>query len=408
MRRTGVVFAVVLLACGGVASSALAVTLSQVARSPFPPAPPLLPSAVAAPFSIAVSRSGGLLATADPGSDGMSVLAVKRRLKRFSAVPAQLPSSGGNVKLEAVVRRDAHCLFSSGNRVSGLPARRRCASGRASVTITLPANTTPSAKTYEFSLTARTAAGRRTTKHVVVVELAQPVAQPQPVVQPQPVAQPQPVVEPQPVVAPQPVAPQITVQPQSQAVPVGNYATFTAAASGVPIPSVAWQVSSDGGASWAAAPPNAGQIPTSDSVLVWGQAGTYSGSEYRAVFTNVAGSATTSPATLTAPINENALFAGYLDYAPPGESFTAASADWVVPAITCAIPYSTFAAQWPGVGENTSVVQDGTIEGCYGTTLAPDAAWYELVGDAAVNGGSGGVADCAVSRCGRRSFRCLG
>ena len=60
-----------------------------------------------------------------------------------------------------------------------------------------------------FCLTARTAAGTRTTKHVLVVELAQSVAQPEP------------VVEPQPVVA-QPVAPQITVQPQSQAVPVGK------------------------------------------------------------------------------------------------------------------------------------------------------------------------------------------
>jgi hypothetical protein len=68
------------------------------------------------------------------------------------------------------------------------------------------------------------------------------------------------------------------------------------------------------------------------------------------------------------------------------------SADWIVPTVTCLGNFSTFTAQWPGIqDDNTSassgLVQDGTIEGCDGSQPAPDAAWYELVGDPAVNGG---------------------
>jgi hypothetical protein len=394
MRRAALLFAVVPSVCGGVASSALAAASRPVARAPLSSAtPPRLPNAVAAPSSSGFGPVGvDLLANADPAYDAAAVFAVKQRITSFSAVPAQLPSSGGRVELAVVVSGAARCLFTSGNGVKGLPVQRRCASGQASVAITLAANATHSAKIYEFNVSAGTTAGSRTIKHVLVTVRSaahpQQSAPPQTVVVPQTVVSPQqPVIAPTPVVAPTPVAPQITVQPQNQNVPVGSYATFTAAASGVPTPSVLWQLSSDGGASWTNAPPTLNMVPTNYSVLVWGQAGTYGGAEYRAVFENDAGSATSSPGMLTVPINENTLFAGYLDTAPMGESFTAASADWIVPAVTCAIPYSTFAAQWPGVGENTSVVQDGTIEGCAGLAVASDAAWYELVGDAAVNNG---------------------
>ena len=42
-------------------------------------------------------------------------------------------------------------------------------------------------------------------------------------------------------------APTITTQPNSQTVTTGNSVTFTAAASGVPLPTVQWQVSTNGG-----------------------------------------------------------------------------------------------------------------------------------------------------------------
>jgi hypothetical protein len=130
---------------------------------------------------------------------------------------------------------------------------------------------------------------------------------------------------------------------------------------------------------------NPGTIP---GVGPGGNAGTYAGDEYRAVVTNVAGSATTSPATLTTQVWETSDWAGYVDFAPPGGSFSSVSADWVVPAINCATGGESIAVQWPGIGfTNADVVQDGTIEGCVGTTAGADAAWYELLGDPAVSDG---------------------
>jgi hypothetical protein len=43
--------------------------------------------------------------------------------------------------------------------------------------------------------------------------------------------------------------------------------------------------------------------------------------------------------------------------------------------------------QWPGIGYGTSVVQDGTQEEC--SDGSPNySAWYEMVGDSAVNNGA--------------------
>jgi hypothetical protein len=88
-------------------------------------------------------------------------------------------------------------------------------------------------------------------------------------------------------------APVVTTNPSDQTVAAGNTATFTAAASGRPAPTVQWQVSTDGG--------------TTFSNISGATADTYSftaaadqnGDEYCAVFTNSGGSATTSAAVLT-------------------------------------------------------------------------------------------------------------
>jgi len=90
------------------------------------------------------------------------------------------------------------------------------------------------------------------------------------------------------------VAPSVTLQPTSQSVSAGQTATFTAAASGTPAPSVQWQVSSGGGP-WAAVPGATGTTLTLSSVTT-----AMTGNQYQAVFTNGVGSpATTNPATLT-------------------------------------------------------------------------------------------------------------
>jgi hypothetical protein len=87
-------------------------------------------------------------------------------------------------------------------------------------------------------------------------------------------------------------APTITLSPLSQAVPAGSSATFKAAATGNPSPTVQWQVSVNGGAftNIAGATSTALSFTTNDSMT---------GNQYRAVFTNVVSSVPTSAATLT-------------------------------------------------------------------------------------------------------------
>ncbi len=86
------------------------------------------------------------------------------------------------------------------------------------------------------------------------------------------------------------VAPAVTTHPADVAVALGVTATFTAAASGVPSPTVQWQVR-DGGR-WRDVPG-----ATSASLQVVATTRT-DGAQYRAVFTNASGSVTTDAARL--------------------------------------------------------------------------------------------------------------
>lgn len=88
-------------------------------------------------------------------------------------------------------------------------------------------------------------------------------------------------------------APAVTANPSSQRVNPGASVTFSAAASGYPTPTVQWQRSTDGGASFSNI---AGATSTGYTVTA---ARADSGKRYRAVFTNVVSSATTTAATLT-------------------------------------------------------------------------------------------------------------
>ena len=89
------------------------------------------------------------------------------------------------------------------------------------------------------------------------------------------------------------VVPVVTTNPNSQAVNAGQTVYFTAAASGTPTPTVQWQVSTNGGSSYTVI---SGATSTSYTFTTTAAA---SGSLYRAVFTNSAGTATTTAATLT-------------------------------------------------------------------------------------------------------------
>ena len=86
-------------------------------------------------------------------------------------------------------------------------------------------------------------------------------------------------------------APAVTTNPVDATVCDGATATFTAAASGSPAPTVQWQVSSGGPFT---------DIPGATSTTLMFTATTAdNGKQYRAVFTNTCGTATTTAATLT-------------------------------------------------------------------------------------------------------------
>ncbi len=98
-------------------------------------------------------------------------------------------------------------------------------------------------------------------------------------------------------VNPKSEAPKITTNPVSKTVTAGEGASFTAAASGIPAPTVRWQVSTNGGVTFANDTADAGN--TTATLTVASTTVALSGREYRAVFTNATGSATTTAATLT-------------------------------------------------------------------------------------------------------------
>jgi hypothetical protein len=95
-------------------------------------------------------------------------------------------------------------------------------------------------------------------------------------------------------------APGITTSPSKSTVDAGNNLSLTAAATGNPTPSVQWQVSTDGGNTFnnLAAGGVYGNSVNSPTLTITGATVAMDGSEYRAVFTNSVGTATTTVATL--------------------------------------------------------------------------------------------------------------
>ncbi|MFT3888912.1 MAG: immunoglobulin domain-containing protein [Arachnia sp.] len=95
---------------------------------------------------------------------------------------------------------------------------------------------------------------------------------------------------------PKPGAVTISAQPQSRTAEAGTLVTFTAAATGDPAPTVVWQRSTDGGATWADLRGATGASYTIERVRT-----AQSGQLYRAVFTNAVSpdGVATEPATLS-------------------------------------------------------------------------------------------------------------
>lgn len=93
--------------------------------------------------------------------------------------------------------------------------------------------------------------------------------------------------------APDPVAPLVTLNPTTVYAAWGEVVTFLASASGTPAPTVQWQRSPYFGGPWTDIPGATATTYTTPQVDY-----SQSGSSYRAVFTNAAGSATSAAAML--------------------------------------------------------------------------------------------------------------
>jgi uncharacterized repeat protein (TIGR01451 family) len=85
----------------------------------------------------------------------------------------------------------------------------------------------------------------------------------------------------------------VTTSPSDLTVTAGQTASFTSAASGTPAPTVQWQVSTDAGATF-------NNVPGATSTtLTFTTSMSQNGNLYRAAFTNLAGTVTSTAATLT-------------------------------------------------------------------------------------------------------------
>ena len=307
-----------------------------------------------------------------------------QRAVRLIATPSTLPAAGGLVRLRARVRGATRCRFSSAGTLRQLPSTRRCGSGRATLLVRVPRNRTAAPRRYVLTLTVNRAGGtRRTVRDVIVVRrrARSGSGSSSGVTRPSGVhtrsAGSSSGQSPGSLLgglsngqagSSDAAAPIVTSQPVNQSVAANAPVVFTAAASGNPTPAVQWQVSTDGGATWLNTRPT------------FNASASENGYEYRSVFANQAGSATSNVATLTVLPMSTTNFAGYIAYAAPGQSFSAVSASWTVPAVTCQPGETSWAAQWPGIGDNTTVQQDGTETDCFNGTPAY-WAWYEMYGD---------------------------
>ena len=148
--------------------------------------------------------------------------------------------------------------------------------------------------------------------------------------------------------------PQITTNPTDQTVNAGQNATFTAAATGSPTPTVQWQVSIDGGATFQNV---AGATTT--TLTVPNVAASQNGNKYRAVFTNAGGVATTVAATLT--VN----FAPTVTTNPVSQSISAGS---TVTFTAAASGNPTPTVQWQQSTDGGATFQN--IAGATSTTLS--------------------------------------
>jgi len=147
--------------------------------------------------------------------------------------------------------------------------------------------------------------------------------------------------------------PLVTQQPVGATIEAGQSAVFEATASGFPAPSVQWQISTNGGGAWSAV---AGATAT--QLTIESATTAESGHQYRAVFTNVSGVATSSAATLTVVTDHfGAVAWGDNVYRQLGDGFKETSSNQPVP--VTGLKFVTAVAA--GGRHSLALLADGTV-----------------------------------------------
>jgi hypothetical protein len=176
-------------------------------------------------------------------------------------------------------------------------------------------------------------------------------------------------------------APVVVTQPSNTSAPIGGAAVLQATATGNPTPKVQWY-SETATSAWTAIPK-----ATKNTLIVIG-AQSASATSYEAVFTNATGTAASNSASVSGYFP----MTNWSGYEAPSTSasgeFTAVSATWVVPTVTCGPGATTSAVEWVGIDgfANSTVEQDGTETSC-SDGVPTYGAWWEMFGDDALNGG---------------------
>lgn len=145
-------------------------------------------------------------------------------------------------------------------------------------------------------------------------------------------------------VNPAPVAPAFTTQPLNVTVTEPATASFTVAATGTPAPALQWQSSTDGGTTWNNVSTGSGATTVTHTTAATTTA--MNGWRYRAVATNSAGSATSSPATLTV----NAQFAAPVITQQPANATVPSESAATFSVVATGSPSPTY--QWQRQGPN--------------------------------------------------------
>jgi uncharacterized repeat protein (TIGR02543 family) len=189
-------------------------------------------------------------------------------------------------------------------------------------------------------------------------------------------------------------APVVTTNPVSQTVCGGSSVSFTVAASGTPVPTVQWQVSTNSGGTWSDIA-GATSSPYTFTATI-----SQSGFQYRAKFHNTCGDACSNAATLTVPSATlyiySALHTTGIGSKPPSTK-TALSVELKVfnKAAVGSMDPKDFGQVWNGPTPPalTAVVISSGISVAYGggqarmyTICAPAGGSYLVIGKAMVDG----------------------